>query len=187
MSLRWTKRFAMLLVAVALGTTSCDSAMSSDSPMSPVTSMASISADGYKVVQATPANAALRASNVIAFGGGALGVGIHSLSVPAGAVSNATIFTMVAPSANRIQVDLSAVSSTVLGLLNVGERGFGKPVVLTLSYENAIGVKDETHLRIGELLSNGEIGEVLETTVDTSAKTVTAKLPHFSTWVVLSD
>jgi hypothetical protein len=151
-----------------------------------MTATASISSE-YHVVPADPILNLLSVTQLIGISGGKLTVGGNTLVVPSGAVTLPTLFTMVQLPTPYIRADLTAITSTLLGLLNIGEKGFAKPVTLTLSYRNAIGVTDPTRLRIAEMKANGEIGVVLPTTVNATTKTVTAKLPHFSSWVVVCD
>ena len=142
--------------------------------------------DQYHIVQATPSSL-LGATNLLGFLGGTLNVGGHKLQVQTGSVLSPTLFTMVRLPSPTIQVSLTAITGTLFNLLNIGEQGFNEPVKLTLSYSNAIGVTDPSRLRIAELKWNGTLGEVLPTSYNATNKTVTAYLPHFSSWIVVCD
>lgn len=126
-------------------------------------------------------------SALIDLNGGSITLLGHTLTVPAGAVSKPTLFTLTVLPTGYVEVNLTATLSSVLGLvLNVGEDGFDKPVPVTLSYARATNVKDPSKLTIVHL--KGLLGyrqiEAVPSRVDTAGKTVTADLEHFSRYSI---
>ena len=84
-----------------------------------------------------------------------------------------------------VEVDLNASLFGLLGgLLNIGERGFYKPVTVTLSYERSTNVPDPTKLVIIRLNGLGGTPEEVPTRVDPVNKTVSADLDHFSRYAI---
>jgi len=111
----------------------------------------------------------------------------HTLTVPAGAVSQPSIFTLTVLPTGYVEVNLTATLTSVLGLvLNLGEQGFLKPVPVTLSYARATNVTDPSELTI--VHAKGLLGyrylEPVPSTVDTVTETVTAELEHFSRYLL---
>lgn len=124
----------------------------------------------------------LQATAVIGPGGGTLSLGGFTLTVPAGAVTLPTVFTLVPLLNGLVEVDLQALLPTLLGgVLDVGAAGFpeGKEVTLTMSYAGAEGVGDPQRLLIVHRRADGVL-EPLESRVDTALRTVTVELEHFS-------
>jgi hypothetical protein len=209
MNRNWFKPFSIAVLAFSLVTASCDSLSdptvpaeqpsvaqqtAESSPRAPQSfsqfngPLSSLTlGGGYHLVQANNTGGLLGISNILGILGGTLNVGGHTLVVPAGAVLQPTLFTMLRLPSPYIQVQLTAVSGNLFNLIDIGGRGFEEPVQLSLSYANAIGVTDPSHLRIAELKWNGTLGEVLPTTYDATNKTVTAYLPHFSSWVIICN
>lgn len=116
-------------------------------------------------------------SSVIGPEGGTLSIpGGHQLVFPAGALSAPTQIT-ARPGKVFIEVEF-------------GPHGLQFPAghepVLTLSYDDALNVVDESSLVIAYVQGN-RITEVLAGTVDTQEKTVSAKLGHFSKYVLGSN
>lgn len=118
---------------------------------------------------------------VIGLDGGILTLQQHALVVPAGAVLVPTGFKMELIPNDHVMVDLGAY---VLGQ-DVGEKGFEKPVTLTLSYANA-NVKDPSKLYILRYNENGQ-HEKLPSVVDPVKKTVSAQLDHFSKYCMATN
>lgn len=129
------------------------------------------------ILQAVSTNA------LIGVQGGQITLLGHTLTVPAGAVSQPTIFTLTVLPTGYVEVNLTATLTSVLGLvLNVGDDGFLRPVPVTLSYARATNVTDPSKLTVvhlGGLLGYKNIQPV-PSTVDPASKTVTADLEHFS-------
>lgn len=114
-------------------------------------------------------------SGVVSVAGGVLELDGHSLTVPAGAVSMPTLFTLTVVPGDDIVVDLRAID--VATGLDVGGRGFALPVQLALSYAGST-VSDPSRLVIVRILAGGD--EVLPTTVDTTRRVAWTDLDHFS-------
>ena len=124
---------------------------------------------------------------LIGFGGGSISLLGHTLVVPAGAVTKPTLFTMIVLPTGKVEVDLLATVSTLLGVLDVGSTGFAKPVPVTLTYSRGNNVGTHASqikvLRIKSLLGYGNY-EVMPTTVDTTNKTARTALDHFSRYTL---
>jgi len=132
----------------------------------------------------------LQVTDLISLNGGSITLLGHTLAVPAGAVTSPTLFTMLLGLNGYIEVNLEALSPSLLGgLLNIGGHGFRRPVRVTLSYANAADVVDPSRLVIVHLpgLWGYETAEPVPTTVDPVRKTVTAELDHFSRYAIASN
>jgi hypothetical protein len=143
---------------------------------------------GYTLVKApllSPSELSISAT--IGSNGGELTLLGHTLTVPVGAVTRPTLFLITVLPTGYVEVDLTASITGLLGnLLDVGSRGFLKPVPVTLSYASATNVEDPrwlTILRVNSLLGYRQY-EVMPSTVDRDRKTVTAELDHFSRYVI---
>lgn len=129
----------------------------------------------------------LEVSGVIGIFGGKLSLAGHALTVPYGAVTLPTVFTLRLLPTGYIEVELEAVLTSLLGrTINVGEEGFRKPVPVTLTYVRATNVTDPSRLRIMRVKADGN-HEILPSTVDTQDKTVTAELDHFSRYCMVAN
>ena len=127
------------------------------------------------------------ASQLIGPEGGALHLAGHRIEVPAGAVSDLTLFTITVVTNGYVEVELTAVLSGLLGVLDVGESGFGdKTVKLTLTYAWAESVSDPSKLVILRMHEDGT-AEALPTTLNATGKTVSAELDHFSRYAMASN
>jgi hypothetical protein len=129
---------------------------------------------------------ALSTGQLIGFGGGSITLLGHTLTVPAGAVTSPTLFTLTVLPTGYVEVDLLATVNTLLGVLDLGSKGFAKPVPITLTYSRGTNVGTHTNLkvlRVKSLLGYGTY-EVMPSTVDTTNKKVTAPLDHFSRYTL---
>jgi hypothetical protein len=118
--------------------------------------------------------------------GGTIRTAAYTLVVPRGAVSTKTKFVIEPENNGSYTVNLHAYRQGLLGLIDVGGRGFDRPVQLTISYDKANGVRDERKLVIIYLASPDE-AEVQKTSVDRKDKEVTAKLKHFSKYAMAQN
>jgi len=124
--------------------------------------------------------------SLIGLSGGSISLLGHTLTVPAGAVTSPTLFTLTVLPTGYVEVDLLATVNSLLGVLDFGSKGFAKPVPVTLTYSRATNVASPSKLkvlRIKSLLGYGQY-EVMPSTVDTYKKTVTAPLDHFSRYTL---
>lgn len=129
----------------------------------------------------------LDVSKLIGVDGGQISLAGHTITVPAGAVEVPTLFTITLKTTGYVDVDLSATVTDLLGnVIDVGEKGFAKPVTLTLTFarspnapSDADEMKDIKVLRmLGD--THDDDHEALETEVDSETRTASAKLDHFS-------
>ena len=122
--------------------------------------------------------------------GGILTLLGHILNVPAGAVSEPTLFSMTAIQNGYIEVELTATPKSLLRSLffwrKVEDVQFNVPVGLSLSYARATNVTDPSRLKIMRVNPDGR-HEILPSVVDTVNKTVTAELDHFSRYCMVSN
>jgi hypothetical protein len=118
--------------------------------------------------------------------GGSIQTAAYTLVVPRGAVSAKTKFVVAPENDGSYTVNLHAYQQSLLGLVDVGGRGFQKPVKLIISYENANGVRNERKLTI-IYLASPEAVEVQPSTVDRKDKEVTAQLQHFSKYAMAQN
>ena len=130
-------------------------------------------------------NEPLKVSQLVSLQGGTIQLLGHKLTIPAGAVLQPTLFSLIVLPTGHVEVHLTAISTNWLGMvLNVGKQGFKKPVKVTLTYERSTNVADPSTLII--LREKGLFGqpEPMPSTVDTATKTVTADLDHFSRYFI---
>lgn len=129
------------------------------------------------------------ASAWIGSAGGTVSTAAYKLTVPAGAVSQPTRFRIEPTNTGVYAVDLSAHKKgglLNLSLIEVGSKGFAKPVKLTIKYANATNVQQPSDLVIVYIRSNGTI-ELQTSVVNTTAKTVTSPLSHFSKYAMAQN
>lgn len=125
------------------------------------------------------------ASAWIGSAGGTVSTAAYTLVVPLGAVSVNTKFVIEPVNDGTYAVQLRAYKQGLLGLVDVGEKGFKKPVTLKMSYANASGVTNEKKLII-VYLCDGD-AEVQATSIDTRKETVSAQLNHFSKYAMAQN
>ncbi len=118
--------------------------------------------------------------------GGTVSTAAYTLTVPRGAVSARTKFVIEPANNGSYTVELKAYRQGLLGLISVGERGFNKPVLLTVSYAKARGVTDERKIGIVYIASPRDI-EPQKSVVDPRDKDVTAELRHFSKYAMVQN
>lgn len=107
--------------------------------------------------------------------GGVLRAGPHTLVIPPGALREPTVITMEAPTAPRAQVTFRPHGLTF--------TGWSKPV-LNLSYEHCSGVG---MLLPKKIVYTDDLLKILETLISLDLrgdKSVSARLEHFSSYVV---
>lgn len=131
-------------------------------------------------VLAQTLDATVSVTRLIGSGGGSLELYGHRLTVPSGAVLEPTLFTLAVVPSGYVQVELSATVRTLLGVLNLGEKGFRKPVPVTLTYRRSTNVSDPTTLFVLREKGLFRKPEPLPSRVDPVTKTVTADLDRFS-------
>jgi hypothetical protein len=125
----------------------------------------------------------------IGSGGGTVSTAAYTLTVPAGAVSQSTRFRVEPTNTGTYSVDLSAHRKgglLGLSLVEVGSKGFAKPVKLTIKYANATNVQNPNSLVIVYIRTDGTV--VTQTTVvNTTAENVTTSLGHFSRYAMAQN
>jgi hypothetical protein len=136
-----------------------------------------------KTVEATLAK-------LLGIDGGVLALLDHVLSVPQGAVTEPTIFSMTVIQSGYVEVELTATPKSLLSTLffwrKVEEVQFNVPVELSLSYARATNVTDPSRLKIMRVKADGN-HEILPSTVDPVNRTVTAELDHFSRYCMIAN
>jgi hypothetical protein len=105
--------------------------------------------------------------------GGVIQVGVHSLVIPSGALSDPVEITAVAPSdtVNRVQFEPQGLS-------------FARPATLTMSYANCKGVGSWLPKRIAYTTDDLVILQLLWALDDLFHNTVTAHIGHFSDYAI---
>ena len=126
------------------------------------------------------------ASAWIGSSGGTIKTAAYTLTVPKGAVSQNTLFSLEPANDGTYKVELHAERKGLLGWVDVGSNGFSKPVLYTVSYANANGVTDPKKLVIVYLRADGK-AEITASSINTTAKTVTSSLPHFSKYALVQN
>jgi hypothetical protein len=118
--------------------------------------------------------------------GGSISTAAYTLTVPRGAVTTRTKFVVTPENNGTYTINLEAYEQGLLGLVNVGHRGFKKPVLLTISYDNARGVTNEKKIGI-VYLATPDMVEIQPTVIDTRNNDVTAQLQHFSKYAMIQN
>jgi hypothetical protein len=118
--------------------------------------------------------------------GGTVKTAAYTLTVPKGAVSTKTQFVIEPSNTGTYMVELHAYQNGLFGKVEVGHRGFRKPVLFTVSYRNADGVENERKLGIIYIKSPKEV-ELQRTSVDSRDKDITAFLSHFSKYAMVQN
>lgn len=105
--------------------------------------------------------------------GGTLGVGVHRLTVPAGALDSAVSITAVAPSdtVNRVRFQPEGLA-------------FQQPASLTMSYANCDLLGSTLPKRVAYTTDLLAILEYLPSIDDFSSQVVTGQLGHFSDYAI---
>jgi hypothetical protein len=158
-------------------------------PLSPPESGAAAGAtEPYRIEGRMPEGLpSISVSQVIGLLGGTLNLAGHSVHIPAGALTESAVVTLTLASNGYVEVEVTALKVSLLGrILNLGALGFKKPVSLTLTYAWASNVQDPSRLQIMRLKANGN-HELLPSTVDTTRRTVTVQLDHFSRYCMVSN
>jgi hypothetical protein len=144
----------------------------------------------YTLIRETlPIGLDLSTSSLIGASGGSISIAGHKLTIPKGAVSSPTLFTMTLPANGYVEVELTAIVTDILGnVIDVGLSGFNKPVKLALTYARATNVTDPSKLFIAWMPDDNHDRHVpLPSDVNTKKKLVTAEVSHFSKYCMASD
>jgi hypothetical protein len=187
----FTRRFApALLVLLALA--SCSDTTPSATETQFAVQAASTTGEYAPVREMLPKDLlpGVSLSSVIGIQGGKISLAGHVLTIPAGAVTIPTLFTMTVPLNGYVEVELLATVSTVLGtVIDVGAQGFKKPVTLSLTYARAMPNVDNPSKLFIAYMKNGDYIELqkLPSWTDRNQKLVSAELDHFSKYCMASD
>ncbi|MBV9772455.1 MAG: hypothetical protein JO040_00805 [Gemmatimonadetes bacterium] len=188
MQRKWMKRATMPVLALVLALWSCDSTGGRElqavtGPRENIVGSVLGSVGRYRLVGASGVSTG-SVTAVIGSQGGTLQLGEHELAVPAGAVTAPTVFTLRVDDGEHIRVDLTATRTLATGeVVDVGARGFGRPLRLKLGFARASDSFDPNQLRIVWARPDGTL-EVLATEVNPSGKQLRADLQHFSGYAV---
>jgi hypothetical protein len=118
--------------------------------------------------------------------GGTIKTAAYTLTVPANAVTKSTRFDLEPMNDGTYTVELHAYQQGLLGLVDVGGKGFQKSVSLTFSYKNALGVENPSKLVILWIRPDGKL-EVQNCDVNKSSNTITGSLDHFSKYALAQN
>jgi hypothetical protein len=187
--MRHPMRWVLGLAAVLAVATGCEPSTAPTLP-EPSGPALSLESSGYRLIESPLPEGlpAIEVSKLIGLSGGSLHLAGHSIEVPEGAVSVPTLFTLSLVTDGYVEVELTAVVSSISGsVLDVGGNGFGgSTVALTLSYAAATNVGDPDDLLILRMLKDGQV-EALDVVVEPNGKRVTAQLDHFSRYCLASN
>ena len=178
----------MCAVAALVTVAACGDNLSQPTVLEPQMMTLSVGQQTFtRIEERAPSTSLLSLSRIIGLLGGTISVANHSVTVPFGAVTLPTLFTLTYAGNGYVEVDATATITDLLGrILDVGGLGFKKPVTMTLSYARATNVTDPSRLKIVRLNPNGQ-HEVMPSTVNTWKKTVSAQLDHFSRYALVTD
>lgn len=144
-------------------------------PMEPDAPRFSSMGSSVQVLSTLNTVAAKKISEKIGETGGTLSIeGGHSISFPAGALPGWTDISMERVEGNHVEVRFGPHGQTFPQ---------GKEPVLTLNWSD-VENPDPALLSVAYVDSEGNVLEVLTGTVDTTQKTITVKLSHFSGYAV---
>lgn len=179
---------ALALVLALVGCEPAGGPVESATPSQSATASGDRAAALAKVKGVVPdSEPALVASQVIGSEGGTLRRAGHVLTVPAGAVSEPTSFTLRLVKNGYVEVELRATVQRDGGkTTDVGEKGFARPVMLQLNYALATEPVDPSRLLLVWVKSDGTL-VALPSTVDVSGKKVSAELEHFSRYAIAGN
>src|SRR5437870_3667878 len=189
MSRRMTPRIAIGAMVIALMFGACERVGERISaPTSPNASVVVAGKKSYTLIEGVPPTDSTSVSQLIGLTGGTLSLAGHSLTVPAGVVTEPTLFTMTLGTRGYVEVSLTATRVVFGNLIDVGSGGFGngKTVTLSLTYSWATNVdKPNKLLNVRELA--GDQVEALKSKVDKAAQVVTSELEHLSGYAMAGD
>lgn len=169
---------ALSALALALVVAGCENLSNSTSP-----DLSPSRASRHIVAQETGCALNASISAVVDGSGGILKVCKHFLTIPAGAVSGPTVFSMTKLD-SEIKVDLTATSVGSLVVNNVGAAGFIKPLTLTLNYGSAVTLPANlSSMGIYWVKGDGTV-EPLSSVVETVNQRVLAHPTHFSAYEI---
>lgn len=169
--------FSLLVAGLALS--GCEGGTLPGAPSVPEFSARGVS-PVHKVQGQHKGGSSTTVATMIDADGGSLELGGHRLTVPAGAVTHPTRFSLKLVENGFIEVDLRAAQVSAAGKqVDVGKRGFATAVTLQLSYELAERVNDPASLFIAWVKPDGSL-QPLSSSYDPDTRTVTAPLDHFS-------
>lgn len=184
------KRLWVLPVLVVTALVGCE--VGNRSPMEvlpasqPVLSEQTVGSNYTLVEESLPEiTEAVSASTLIGASGGRVELLGHSLSVPAGAVTEPTLFTLTVLPTGYVEVDLRATVTSLLGeAIDVGGEGFRKPVTVSLTYSRATNVPDPSRLTVVWKKTGYDNLQAVHSKVNVEKQTVTAELGHFSEYIL---
>ncbi|HUP88459.1 MAG TPA: hypothetical protein VM100_03880 [Longimicrobiales bacterium] len=120
--------------------------------------------------------------------GGTVTTAAYTLIIPANAVTKSTRFDIEPLNTGVYSVELHAYQKgglLNLSLIDVGSKGFLKPVTLRMSYAKAYNVTDPNALVIVYFAQG--IVEIKPSAIDLVNKTVTSQLNHFSKYCMATN
>lgn len=184
-------RRIVLPALVALAAVSCgrsDSPTAAGTPSRDLAAVQTATAGTLPLLRGAPVDGPSSVTRTLDREGGDLTLAGHVLTVPRGAVSRPTRFTLALANDGYVHVELTALQQDDTGAWtgDAGGRGFDEPVVLKLSYEGtrtvgSVGLLEVVWLRNGT--ADGPLEEV-ESTVDPNNRWVVARLAHFSGYAI---
>jgi hypothetical protein len=181
---------ALALTLVAWG---CDSLNESalvgpnEAPSADVISLNTTSDSTSYKLMANSSKTTYLLSEVVGPQGAYFESGKYSLAIPAGAVTEPTLFTVTVLGDGYYSAEFHATRVDELGnTVDVGAQGFNVPLVVTFPY-NAKKFPDPSKLAIAWLKDGTYTGELLPltTVADKRQQKLSALLHHFSSYAVV--
>lgn len=207
----WTRAIFIPVLGAALLITSCDRGREANPVGDPITGPSAPQAilglfePGDGTVEGTDGGeyrlvedrllldlADLQVSKLIGIGGGQISLAGYTLTVPAGAVTRPTLFTVTVVTSGYVEVDATATITGLLGnLIDIGSRGFRKPVILSLTYARtpSFDVENPPPLVILRRVESGydDPYELVPSVTDLERKLVHARLDHLSRYCMAQN
>jgi hypothetical protein len=183
--MRIPRSWRFVAAAFAIAATSCDKLPTENAAYFEPSNVVVI--DGFTVArEKLPLPLpTLTATSTIGAAGGSLTILGHTLSVPAGAVSSPTLFTIAVQPTGLIEVELTAMQIPEFGL-PVPITQFDVPLQLSLSYSRS---RDRAIMReTGVIIHvDGVNATPVRSRVRPAQKKVVATLWHFSRYMMASN
>jgi hypothetical protein len=124
-----------------------------------------------------PTTESHRTEGILGPEGGSLRIAGHRLTIPAGALTEATQFTLRAPAGRQVQLELSAAGAE--------HYTFVAPVVVTISYDRCGRQHSATPASAWYTDDTGQLPlELMPGKDDRKQRAVTFQTTHFSTYTV---
>lgn len=181
----WAKYVALPGIVIATAFAACDD-INTEPQLEPNAGIHAIlnivEQKGYVVAKETDLTVGTVSATIGEYGGELKLGSKYKLTVPAGAVSAPTVFSMSKLDGDHARFSLTATRGLIPN--NVGEAGFAKPLTLSVSYAGVENLpSDLSALKVFWLKTDGS-SEAQPSVVDVTGQRVDGELTHFSDYFI---